>query len=63
MKVNTKIIEDIQIATVKKCGYCDGFGYRNKHGWDTCTYCGGTGKVLDVPISISELKKSLRNSK
>ena len=49
--------EKIRIATVKKCGFCDGTG---SHEVLSCCHCGGTGKLIDIPISISELAKLIQ---
>ncbi len=56
MENNKKIL----IATVKKCNFCNGDGYLNNEGWNTCKYCGGTGKLISAPLSIKELSKLLK---
>jgi len=54
-----KLKDEIKLATVKKCSWCEGKGYYGQQGWDTCTHCGGTGKLIGVSITIEELKKLL----
>ena len=51
--------DEIKLATVEICQHCDGNGYHGNNGWDTCKFCGGTGKLIGKTITIKELKKLL----
>ena len=37
--------QDIKFSTTEKCGTCKGNGSRPGSSPDTCSYCGGNGKI------------------
>jgi DnaJ-class molecular chaperone len=50
---------EIKIATAKTCQFCNGKGYFQNQGGDTCKKCGGNGKVIGELLTIEKLKKLL----